>query len=185
MGWDFHFFRTKKIGDILQDENIKEEHIEDDNVYGKRIYLYTMHEGEKSGIVVPNLNENYYNDYLGYAYMRYGGNALYFIWYLYKHFGIMFADSYMMDLYYLQEYCENVDEELDLIHYVCANEMLGIYKDIENEEDLSELNTFYTKGKILYDKLYEKFKESKTQMPQQEIPQQEHIIVKDDDELPF
>ena len=59
-----------------------------------------------------------------------------------------------------------------------VNEQMDLY-------DLELNSSFYTKGKILYDKLYEKFKESKTQMPQQKIPKQEHIIVKDDDELPF
>lgn len=189
MGWDFHFFRTKKIGELLKDENIKEEHIKDNQFKDKRIYLYTMYEGKRSGFVIGNLKENYRDDYLSYAYSPYGHGSLYFVWYLYKNHGIMFYDD-VQDLMFF-EYCENDKEEDILMNYICAEQMYHIYNDIiENKEELSELKTLYEEGKETYDKLYKRWLCEDTSKVQQEPIQEEvkdipNNKINDDDGMPF
>jgi len=154
MSWDIHFIRDKKIGEVLEDNEFKIR-------CGSSVcVIYTIDDGEESGLVFPHVTEEDYKDKgLNYGYANYGANVRPFLYKLYKKFGVLFADTCLDDYWYLQEYCESNEEEQDLLRYCCANEMLHMFSPYLDDDPL--LKGYMEKGIPLYDKLYEKYKRRK------------------------
>lgn len=160
MGWDLHFTNSRKIGEIMEaDDRFKIEF--GNNGHEDVGYMYILdEEGERSGISIPGITEENYKDkHLSYAYLPYGHKLGYFLWELYQKFGIMFADTHLEDFMYLNDLCENEQEEMGLLYYCYSGEMINFFDDMLEEGH--ELRKLYEKTKPVYEKLYKKLKEGK------------------------
>ena len=97
MGWDIHFTKQRKIGEILADNEFSIDFEKDG------AYLYTRDEDNKrSGLFLPSVTEeNYKEGYLSYGFISYGSNLRPFLWKLYSKYGMWFADTALEDYMYL------------------------------------------------------------------------------------
>lgn len=154
MGWDIHFSRTRKIGDILADEEFGIDFEEDG------AYIYTTdEEGNRSGLFCPGVikDDDYKNKYLIYGYISYNSRLSLFLWKLYTKFGVWFADTELDDLFYLQGDCESEEEEDALCDYCYA---IGtLYFIGENLPQDNELTKVVEKTKPVRDRIYERYVE--------------------------
>lgn len=179
MGWDIHFLNTKRIEDILKDEDFKVEESRDGFVF---MYVIDENTGKKSGLNVQ------VEEYLNYGYLPYGYDLGLFLTMLYRKFGILSAESIeLQNLYHLYGYCLN-DEELNALatndYAISSLSMLDLTK-----QERKELDDLVKRTSAVVDELYERYKEAN---PQPIIKKDEKTISaeiielgKEGEELPF
>lgn len=188
MGWDIHFTNTRKIGEILQDEEFgiefndfrKMEPKDDDNGYCDAYIYTTDDEGHKSGLYVPSINEdNYKDEYLTYGFISYGGRLGYFLWKLYNKYDIWFADTALDDWMYLSDECESKEEEDALWNFCFASEMAYFFGDNLPEDD--KMRKILDETRPVRDAIYNRYQEKRLKK-QADAKAFVEAITKDEDE---
>lgn len=153
MGWDIHFCNTRKIGEILTDEEFSIDFEKDG------AYIFTVdEEGKKSGLFFPGITEeNYKDEYLTYGFISYGSRLGEFLWKLYNKYDMWFADTALEDFWYLSGDCENEEEEDALLQFCYAEEMVHFFGDNLPEDD--KMRKILKETEPIRNKIYDRYKE--------------------------
>lgn len=154
MGWDIHFTKTRKIGEILQDKDFNIRFRDRDAI------IYTIDEdGDESGLLFPGITEeNYKDSYTTYGYCRYGANLRPFLWKLYTKYDMWFVDTCLDDWYYLQGECKDEEEEQALWDYCFASEMTSMFgNDMPSDDKMWKI---LEQNEPIRDELYGRYNDT-------------------------
>ena len=153
MGWDIHFIKTDTVGHILdKGDGFKAEFVDDGILY---LYIEDENTGYRSGMFMNADKERYRDQYLNYMWANYNTAVMWFLFNLYKQFGLLFGE--LEDYYYLYDYAEDKDELFDLQDYSTCSEMLGWFGDDIDQDDW--LRKRLEETTPVYERIYERYRQ--------------------------